>query len=208
MEHALFYTITFAIGIALSAMESRLFPHVIPIQFLFAFPALAFAVRRFYPDYRMTGEDVGGLVTIALISGCAIMIPTLIIARIRNLELLQLIPFWIGVKWLLAPPLYVIPPLSERPATTALRESWQILRGKRWWSVFLAASAPAGACYAIARVLGHHIVVSTWTSDPVAGGMLAAACTYACWLVGILWMQLVTTALAVEWLPDEASSRG
>jgi hypothetical protein len=97
-----------------------------------------------------------------------------------------------------AAPIFLMP-YSPRPSPIdALRESWIIVAGSRWWTMF--ALTIVGALFSVfAQILGRIIFASVAAGDFHVSAALAAACAYAGAILTILFGELVATAAAAAW---------
>ena len=204
-EHAPYYAIISAAGIALALLSPRP-PTGAPLQVLFAFFALAFAMRRFDARFRMTPANVAGLIVmwivIAIIITLAIVLPVLVLERMLGMPgilFFLIVAIWPTVKWSLAAPIYLMPYSPRLSPFDALRESWIIVSGERWWILF--ALAIVSALFGIfARIVAPRIVYALVPVGEyqVAEG-LAAACVYVGAILSTLFAQLFVTAAAAAW---------
>jgi hypothetical protein len=197
-EHAPYYIVITAIGVALALLSPGTL-RVVPLHVFFSYFALAFAVRRFDPGFRMTPADVAGVVVIGFVIVMALALPVFLLP-IRGAWLLLLPMTWIIVKWSLAAPLYVMPSRLRRSPIDALRDSWNIVTGERWWLLFIGSAVVSSVFLIAAQMLARSIYapVQPGSSSYAATG-LATASIYAGWILTNLWLQLVNTAAAFAW---------
>ncbi len=203
-EHAHYYILIAAIGIALTLGSPRL--AVIPLQWLFPFFALAFAMRRFDPRFRMMPDDVIGIVIIGFVTALAIGVPLLILflLRIPLLVPLALIAtLWPLVKWSLAAPLYLMWTSPRRSQLDAMRDSWNLVAGERWWVLFWS-NLLGGAFVFAAEIVVRFIHASMPLGTNYVAMGLAAALLYAGGILTTLWVELVNTAATMAWLARES----